>query len=521
MSERFDAVVVGAGHNGLACAGYLAKSGRKVLVLEAAEKVGGAAVTHEFYPGFRVSACAHLLHMLHPIVAAELELGKQGLEFAAADLDTIALAPDGRHLRLNGRRLEGEAISQAERAAYSAFVDRLGRFAAVLESTFTRRPPRLVNGEVRDNLALARLAWRVRGLGRDDMRELLRIGAINIYDVLQEEFQSELLKGAIAFDAVLGTHMGPRSPNSVLTLLHRMTGRVGRDGSGLSQPRGGLGAVTEAMRKSAEQAGAVIRTANPVAAVEVESGRATGVRTLKGETIGAALVVSNADPKTTFLSLVGARKLETAFVRRIHNIRMRGNAAKLHLALSGPPEFRGVETAALGARFLIAPTLDYLELGFDQAKYGDYSAAPAMEITVPTARDAALAQGGGHVLSATVQYAPHGLRRGWDGSREAFKEIVIDRIGEFAPAIRKSIVHAELLTPADIERRFRITGGQWHHGEYTLDQFMMLRPVPGAAQYASPVEGLWLCGAGAHPGGGVMGLPGRNAAMEILRGGAA
>lgn len=515
--DKFDVIIVGAGHNGLACAAYLAKAGRKVLVLEAAETVGGAAVTHEFAPGFRVSAGAHLLHMLHPAVVADLELVRHGLAFALEDMDTVALAADGRHLVLNGRRIEGAALSTAERAVYSAFIDRLTRFAAVLQSTFLIRPPRLVGGDLRDNLALAKLGLRVRNLGRDEMRELLRIGAINIYDVLQEDFQNELLKGAIAFDAVLGTHMGPRSPNSVLTLLHRLSGRVGRDGSGLCLPRGGMGAVSTALAGSAQQHGAEIRCGAPVERILVESGRVRGVLTAAGETIAADCVVSNADPKTTFLALVGARSLETGFARRIENIRMRGNAAKLHLALDRLPEFTGLPATAAGARLLIAPSLEYLELAFDCAKYGEYSSAPGVEITLPTVADPALAPAGKHVLSATVQYAPRALRQGWVGARDAFRDRVIDCIEAYAPGLKSSILHAELLTPEDIERRFRMHGGQWHHGEFTLDQFLMLRPVPGAAQYASPVQGLYLCGAGAHPGGGVMGLPGRNAALELLR----
>jgi phytoene dehydrogenase-like protein len=310
--------------------------------------------------------------------------------------------------------------------------------------------------------------------------------------------------------------MGPRSPNSVLTLLHRLTGRVGRDGSGISVPKGGMGSVTAAMHKAAQQYGAVVRTGVPVQKINVEAGKTTGVTTAAGESIAADLIVSNADPKTTFLSLVGAPSLETAFVRRIHNIRMRGDAAKLHIALCALPEFMGLERGDSGARLVIAPSLDYLESAFDEAKYGSFSTAPAMEITIPTAHDPGLAPEGCHVLSATVQYAAHTPRQGWDRARDAFREAIIDRIEAYAPGIRAAILHAELLTPADIEMRFRISGGQWHHGEFTLDQFMMLRPVPGAAQYATPVHGLWLCGAGAHPGGGVLGLAGRNAAMEIL-----
>jgi len=520
MTERYDAAVVGAGHNGLACAAYLARAGRKVVVLEAAERVGGGAVTREFAPGFSVSACAHLLYMLHPRVIAELELERHGLKLACGDLHTVALSENGAHLVLSGRRVEGDGLSPTDRSGYPAFMDRLRRFARVLAGTYLKRPPRLASDDWRDTLALAGLALDVRRLGRDDMRELLRIGAINIFDVLQEEFESELLKGALAFDAIIGTHMGPRSPNTVLTLLHRLAGQA-EPAAGVALPRGGMGAVSAALHRAAGQAGAVVRTQAKVTQILVQNDRVAGVVLDGGETLHAGLVISSADPKRTFLDLVGARNIETGFARRIHHIRMRGNVAKLHLALSDVPAFTGLAPEALGDRLLIAPSLDDLEQAFDHCKYGEFSPSPALEITIPTIHDPDLAPPGKHVLSAAIPYAPLNLRAGWDSTRDAYLNAVVDRLQRYAPGIRQSIIHSELLTPADIEREFRMTGGHWHHGELSLDRFLMLRPVPGAAQYATPVGGLYLCGAGAHPGGGVTGLPGRNAAREVIRRGKA
>lgn len=514
-NKRFDAIVVGAGHNGLTCAAYLAKGGRKVLVVEAAEQVGGATVTRPFHDGFSVSACAHLLYMLHPRVAKDLDLKAHGLKLAASGLPTVALGEGGRHLTLELDRVDGPDLSAGDDGAYPAFMQRMRRYAGVLADAYRDRPPRLVINDWHDARTLAGLAWKVRRLGREDMRELLRIGAINIYDVLQEEFKSERLKGAIGLDAVLGSHLGPRSPNTVLTFLHRLTGQA--EGSGLAVPAGGMGAVSAALGKSAEQRGAEIRTGAPVSKVLMEADRASGVQLNSGETLSADLVVSSADPKTTFLDLVGAQNLETGFVRRVHNIRMRGNVAKLHLALDALPSFQGLEAQALGGRLLIAPSLDYLEQAFDRCKYGEAPQAPPLEITFPSVHDAGLAPTGKHVMSALVPYIPYRSGGDRESDRETIRNTIIDRIEVYTPGIRDLIRHAELLTPADLEAQFGTRGGHWHQGEYTLDQSLMLRPVPGSAQYATPVAGLYLCGAGCHPGGGVMGLAGRNAAMEIIR----
>ena len=514
---RHDAVVIGAGHNGLACAAYLARAGLEVTVLEAADRVGGGAAERELADGFRVPGLAHLLSNVQPEVVAELELAKFGLGSACADVATLALSPDGDHVGLHGDRLEGP-IGTRDQAGYAELRSRMLRFAALLRPWLNRRPPLLVNGEAGDKMALARLGLDIRRLGRREMQEFLRIIGINIYDVLDEYLDDDRLKGALALDAVLGTHLGPRSGNSVLTALYRLAGDPGGGPGTLALPAGGMGRVADAFAGAARAAGARVRTGCPVARILVDHGRACGVEVADGERLDATLVISSADPKTTVFDLLGARHIEAGFARRVHHLRMAGNAAKLHLALDAAPEFGGAPPDALAGRLLIAPDMDYVEHAFNPAKYGRCSEQPVMEITVPSAADPTLAPPGCHVLSAVVQYAPRFLEGGWDDERTgAFRERVLDTLSAYAPGLRRHIVAAELLGPADIERIYRVRGGHWHHGELALDQFLFTRPVPGATGYALPVEGLWLCGAGTHPGGGISGAAGRNAAAEILR----
>ncbi len=511
MHARYDCIVIGAGHNGLVCAAELSRGGRSVLVLEAGSEVGGAAVTREFSPGFRVSACAHLLHLMPAELIRELRLEAHGLEWAARRMPTTSLSTDGPALDVDQAGAAG-----ADAAAYGEYRAQMQRFARALIPLFGNPPPRLGTTAWSDRFALLGLGWQIRRLGRRDMRELLRIGGMNAYDLLEDHFGSTALQGALGFDAVLGTNFGPRSPGTVLTLLYRLAAEAAGGDTALSQPKGGLGAVCDALAKSATTAGAVIRTGSPVARILVEADRAAGVELESGECIAAAAVVSGADPKTTFLKLVGARHLDAGFVRRVSHIRAKGLAAKLHLALDRVPVFKGVGAAALRGRLLIAPSLQYVERAFNHAKYGEYSECPAMEITLPSINDAALAPAGRHVLSAIVQYAPYALGAGWETGRRRFTELCIDALERAAPGLRGSVLASELLTPVDIEREFRIDGGHWHHGELAFDQFFMVRPVPGAAQHATPLPGVFLCGAGCHPGGGVMGVAGRNAARAIL-----
>jgi phytoene dehydrogenase-like protein len=517
--SRYDCVVIGAGHNGLICAATLARSGRSVLVLEAAAHVGGAALTREFAPGFRVSAGAHLLHLMPAELLRELKLASHGLEWAAQQMSTTALLAGAAPLALSHGAADQQGLSTADAAAYAGYTARMHRFAAALAPIFSKIPPRLGTIAWSDRLALLRMGWQIRKLGRRDMRELLRIGGMNVYDLLEENFDSAALKGALGFDAVLGANFGPRSPGTVLTLLYRLAAESAAGNSGLSQPKGGMGALCNALAKAAGAAGASIRTQAPVANILVEADRACGVALESGERIMARNVISNADPKTTFLKLLGPLHLDAGFVRRVNHIRCRGLAAKLHIALNRVPPFAAVSATALRGRLLLAPSLEYLEHAYNHAKYGEFSASPVMEITVPSVNDPTLAPAGQHVLSAIVQYAPYALKEGWEKGRQRFLDTALDTLERFAPGLRSCTVAAEVVTPEDMEQEYRLSGGHWHHGDLAFDQILMVRPVPGAAQYRTPLEGLFLCGAGCHPGGGLMGVAGRNAAQQVLKGG--
>ena len=512
----YDAIIIGGGHNGLVCAAYLGRAGRKVLVVEAAETIGGAAGNAEFHPGFTVSAGAHLLHGLNPKVISDLGLEGHGLALANKDMTTVALDRGGRHMVLS-EAASIAAHSTADAEALPGFRRRMIRLAGALRPFLTQVPPRLtLDAGWSNRLDLMKLGWALKKLGRDDMREFLRIIAMNVYDLLDEYFESDLLKGALSLDAVLGTRLGPRSPHSVFTYLYRLMGETAGAPGAVGLPRGGMGAVSGAIAAAAKAAGVEIRTGAPVARIVMENDRATGVVLESGETIGAGCVVSNADPKTTFLTLLGTEYLDTGFVRRISHIPMRGTAAKLHLALDGLPAFTGLEGAALGGRLLVAPDPMYVETAFNSTKYKEHSPAPVMEITIPTLHDPSLAPDGKHVLSAVVQYAPYDIAGGWDGARDGFAELTLDTVTTYAPDIRQHVLASQLVTPLDLERTHRMAGGHWHHGDLVLDRFMMLRPVPLYARYATPVAGLFLCGAGAHPGGGVIGAAGHNAARQIL-----
>lgn len=509
-----DTIIIGGGHNGLVCAAYLAKAGQKVIVLEAADGVGGAASTREFAPGFKVSGCAHLLYLLDEGIHKNLDLKSHGLSMAKSDMATIALGENGGHIRIHGATVEGSSISEADKSAMAEYHRFMSRFAGIIGGLHKQVPPRLGTRATGDLLSLAKLGWSTRKLGRDDMRDFLRIAGINVYDVLQEYFDNELLKGALSLDGVLGTFLGARSNNSVFSALHRLS-----NGGSYSQPAGGMGAVSDAIAVAARKHGVDIRTSSPVKRILMDFDQACGVELQSGEQIKAKRVVSSADPKTTFNQLLGTKNLEAGFAHKIKNIRSKGNVAKLHLALSGLPDFTGLDEANRGERLVIAPSLEYVEHAFNHAKYGEYSEQPVIEITLPSVNDRSLAPAGQHVLSANVQWAPVDLKQGWGEAKHAFTETIIDVIARYAPDIRSKIQHTELLTPADIEKEYRITGGHWHHGELAMDQFLMMRPAPGAAQYSTPVNGLWLCGAGSHPGGGVMGCAGRNAANAIIKSG--
>ncbi len=516
VDKKYDVIVVGGGHNGLVCATYLAKAGRKVLVLEANAALGGASATSEFSDQFSVSSCAHWLFQLNPEVASDMGLKGHGLELAARDLNTIALAEDGNHLTIGVNTLEGAGVTDEDRKAFAAFNKQMLKFSKLLSGAFNRRAPKLVEGNLTDRITLAKLGLGMKMLGKTDMSDLMRLALINIYDVMEENFENDLLKAAISLDSLLGSHMGPRSPNTVYGYLYRRMGDI-YGFNGPAVVRGGMGAVGEALGNAAKTAGVDIEVSAAVSKINVDVDRATGVTLADGRVIDADMVVSNADPKTTFNKLVGLTNIETGIARRVKTIRMKGDAAKLHIALDSLPDFTGLTKDQMGQRLLIAPTMDYIELAFNACKYGEYSKAPAMDISIPTIHDPSLAPDGKHVMSVIVQFAPYELEGGWESHKDNFKNLIIDRIADYAPNLKDKIIASELLTPADLEDRFHIHGGHWHHGEISLDQILTMRPFPGASQYGTSVDGLFLCSAGTHPGGGVMGLAGHNAAKEIIK----
>ncbi|TNE39185.1 MAG: NAD(P)/FAD-dependent oxidoreductase, partial [Alphaproteobacteria bacterium] len=504
---------IGAGHNGLVCAGYLAQQGQSVLVLEAGAQVGGGAQTREFAPGYKVSSCAHFAGQLHPRVIKDLGIS---VDYAVTGLDTIALSAEGAPLKLTRDQVTGPGLSDGDVAAYPKFKKRMREHMALLAPYLLKTPPRIASGEWADAKTLAQLGFDLRFRhGKEKMQDFLRIIGINVYDALNECFESELIKGALSLDAVLGGNMAPRTPNTLFNYLYHLTREI-KGAGGHAVVRGGMGKLTEAIATAAASHGADIRVNAPVEKIIVEGSRAVGIQLASGDQIHAQRIISNADPKTTFMSLLGARHLEAYFAHRITKVRMKGSAAKLHVALKQLPNFKGLDKKELGNRLVIAPSMDEVERAYNHVKYGEFSEKPAMEISIPTIHDPSLAPEGAHVLSAIVQYAPYDLKSGWESGKAAFADRVIGRLSEFAPDIGDCIDMLELLTPTDLEGTFNMGGGHWHQGEMSFDQIMMMRPVYGSAQYQTPMDGLYLCGAGAHPGGGVMGAAGHNAAQAIL-----
>jgi len=509
--------IIGAGHNSLVCATYLSKAGFNVDVYESRSDVGGMASTRELAEGYKVPGAAHLMHQTDSKIHQSLKLEKHGLTYATSNLKTISINPNGNALVFDDDHISGDDITLREQEQYKEFRKTMKTLAGFFKKSYQTAPPRLGSEKRRDFTSLMSLGWNLRTMGKNSMRLMLKFIAVNIHDVLNEYFDHEHIKGSIALDALLGNRLGPRTNNSVITYLHQLTGDLNGVQGSHAIPEGGMSSYSNALQKAAEAAGANIHTNSPIKQIDLdEENKIKGLILESGETIATDIVVSGIDPKSTFMCLVGPKNLESHYVHKISNIRMRGNTSKLHLALSRLPKFTGVESEDLGHRIINAPNMKYLELAHDFTKYGEYSDQLPMEIIIPSIHDKTLAPKGHHVLSAIVNNTPYHLKDGWDQAKPVVLENCLKQLEEMAPGIRKLILHAELLSPKDFEEEYGITGGHWHQGELTFDQFLMLRPIPGMAQYKTPIESLYLCGAGAHPGGGLMGLAGRNAANEII-----
>ncbi|PCI34440.1 MAG: phytoene dehydrogenase [Alphaproteobacteria bacterium] len=510
----YDAIVIGAGHNGLICAAYLARSGKRVLVLEASDSVGGLAATREFHPGFRTSV-AHAISQFSAKIARDLDLSTHGYTPGEA-MATVGLDEAGNHVILKGSTVSG--VGPDDTAEFIAFRRMMQRYSDVLKPFSLKTIPHIGKNSFSDIATFAQMGLKLRLLGKEDMQELLRIMALPARDLMDEKFDSGLLKSLLSWDGLIGSKQAPRSPNhTVLSMLYRMIGDHGGDPA---IPAGGIDSLISALAEAVMAAGAEIRTSTPVERIKIDGGEkglsATGVVLADGKIITAEKIISAADPKRTFLDLVGVDNLEIGFTNRIQRLHSDGYVAKLHLALSGLPDFTGLESP--DGRMIIAPELDVIEFAYDDAKYGGLPEHPVMEIVIPTLKNASLAPDGQHVLSAHVMYVPHDLKGGWTAAaRDQLCERVIDTIARYAPGIRQQILHQELLTPYDIAQSYNVTGGHWHHVEFTLFQMMMMRPTYEAAQYTTPISGLYLASAGCHPGGGLMGGPGHNAAHEILK----
>jgi len=523
MGSTRDVVIIGGGHNGLVTAFYLAKAGYKPLVLERRPQPGGAAITQEFHPGFRCSTLAHSAGPLRPDIVRDMQLEKQGLKLISPDVATVSLSPDGRALTLY-RNLEKSAqeiskFSQKDAARYPEFQQTLSKISKVIAEALALTPPDIDHPSKGDLWGMLQTGRAIRNLGKKDMYRLLRWGPMAVADLVAEYFETELLRATIAARGIFGTFLGPWSAGTSLVLLIRAAGDA--HASGLASfAEGGAGAITQAMAAAATEAGAEIRSNAEVIEVTVGNGVASGVVLSSGEEINAQAIISNADPKRTLLKLVDPMHLSPDFVMKLQHYRMPGTVAKVNLALSGLPKFTALKEndEALSGRILIAPEIDYLERAFDESKYGNFSKQPYLEVAIPTVGDPSLAPAGKHVMSIYMQYAPFKLKNSdWEKQRVALGDTVVKTLTRYAPNLPELILTHQIITPQDLEDVYGLTNGHIFHGELALDQFFTMRPMLDWAKYNTPIKNLYLCGSGTHPGAGLTGGSGANAAREILK----
>jgi phytoene dehydrogenase-like protein len=525
LGTENDIIIIGGGHNGLVAACYLAKAGLKTLVLERRETVGGAAVTEEIHPGFRCPTLAHAAGPLRPHITRDLQLDRYALELIEPAVRVTGLDRKGQRISIYNDAQETtselEKISPHDADNYPKFTECFSRIGRILAPLLSMTPPAIEQPTTGDLWNLGKLGLSFRSLGKKDAYRLLRWGPMAVADLVAEWFENELLRATIAARGIFGAFAGPWSAGTSAGLLWQ----AAMDGHAVAPAafiKGGIGALTQALASAAREAGAEIRTNAEVSEIKVNDGQASGVALANDEEIAARAIVSNADPKTTFLKLIDPINLDPNFLSKVQNYRAVGAVAKINLALSALPAFGGFtdtsDTERLKGRIHIGPNIDYLERAFDAAKYGDYSPEPYMDITIPSLTDSSLAPKDAHVMSIHVQFATYKLKRGnWNSEREQFGDIVVNALSDYAPNLRQLIVARQIITPLDLEQTYGLSGGHIFHGEHSLDQFFAFRPLIGWAQYRTPIKALYLCGAGTHPGGGVTGGPGANASREIIK----
>jgi phytoene dehydrogenase-like protein len=519
---KYDAIVIGGGHNGLTSAAYLARAGRKVLVLERRHVLGGAAVTEEVFPGFRFSVCSYVVSLLRPEIIRDLDLPRHGLEILPLD-GTFTPMPNGDYLwRVNDHartRREIARHSKLDAEAYDEYGKAMVEMARFVKPILNMTPPDPTSLNPRDLMKLLFLGRRFRALPDLDRYNQLQLMTMSAVDFLDQWFETDVLKATMSASGIIGTFLGVRSPGTAYVLLHHYMGEIDGAFRSWGFARGGTGAISNAIASAAREAGVEIRTEAPVARIRVRGGKADGVILANGDEVAAGMVLSSVDPNLTFLRFIDRKELPDEFVEEVQRYKFRGSSGKVNLALDALPNFtsRPGEGPHLRGALSISPSVDYMERAYDQAKYGEFSHRPYIDMVIPTLTDPSVAPPGKHILSCFVQYAPYKLAKGsWDDQREAFGDTVIDTIAEHAPNIRDIILHRQVLTPLDIEREFGLTEGNIFQGELTLEQLFFARPVPGWAKYETPLKNLWMCGSATHPGGGIMGAPGRNAALRIL-----
>lgn len=520
----YDAIIVGAGHNGLVTAAYLAKAGKKILVLEQRPAVGGIAATEEVFAGFNYSTCAHLAGSFSSEIVADLDLKKHGFELLPLDPLLFAPALEENGLLIKREPAEAAAAiarhSKADSSRYPAFCALTKNLSAFLRTLYGVTLPDKANPGNFNLGEILKIGWKFHRLGEKEMYEFLRILPMSTADLLNEWFENDALKAALAGSSMLASFVGPRQQGTAFNLLHHQLGESNGALRTAGFIRGGIGHLPQALARAAQHLGAEIRTGSEVVKIVTKHGAATGVALRNGDELNANTVISNADVKRTFLKLVEPTYLDPQFLLQVRNIRSRGTVAKLNLALDTLPAFRSSnDRSALGGIIHIGPTVDYLERAADDAKYGRFSKQPFLEITIPSIADPSLAPAGKHVMSIWMQAAPFQLRESnWNEQRDALGDAIVNVIEDYAPGFKNSILHRQVLTPLDLEEIYGLTGGHLYHSEMALDQIFFMRPVPGWSRYHTPIDNLFLCGSGAHPGGGITGLPGYYAAKTLLKG---